>query len=409
MSQGLSQNLALEFRRKIETGQWGLGKRLPTTRELAAEYQVSANTIQGAFRMLEAHGLVDRRPRRGGFVKLPSTSREMSKATAVGFVGVFAQLSEETDADEWTHRINRGADIELTQAGYHPSLFSYSRDEQNAVPRLLSLITDARDRLAGILCFLSPPVFGLIDELDRLDIPWVTINRPREGAVHNFVTHDAFGGSRLIGRCLARLKADRIAILSDAMMPGKSSADKYFGFMQGYIERGMPSRGVDFIECERYFEQDGYNYLRAYIQQHGPPKAVVTSGDLLAAGAMRLLRELDIKVPGQVGVIGSTGLKMAEYTHPSLTVLPVPMEQMGQAAAQMLVEMSREGVRRLVGRYVPAPLVVRESLRIPEELIAEESVGLHQPAAALLAPRVAGQGSTVALVNVFSPAVVVQR
>ena len=377
MSQGLSQNLALEFRRKIETGQWAFGQRLPTTRELAAKYQVSANTIQGAFRVLEAHGLVDRRPRRGGFVKLPSTRREMSKATTVGFVGVFAHLKEESDADEWTHRINRGADVELMQAGYHPSLFSYSGDEPNAVPRLLSLITEARDRLAGILCFLSPPVFGLIDELDRLDIPWVTINRPRETAVHNFVTHDAFGGSRLIGRCLARLKADRVAILSDPMLPGKTSADKYFGFMQGYIERGMPSRGVDFIECERYLEQDGYNHLRTYIERYGPPKAVFASGDLLAAGAMRLLREMDIKVPGQVGVIGSTGLKMAEYTHPSLTVLPVPMEQMGEAAVQMLLEMSREGVRRMIGRYVPTRLVVRESFAVPEALINEESVGLR--------------------------------
>ena len=377
MAQRLSQNLALEFRRKIETGQWVSGQRLPTTRQLAAKYQVSANTIQGAFRVLEAHNLVDRRPRRGGFVKLPSARRETSKVTTVGFVGVFAHLQEESDADEWTHRIIRGADVELTQGGYHPSLFSYSREEQNATPRLLSLITEARDRLAGIVCFLSPPVYGLLDELDRLDIPWVTINRSHEAAVHNFVMHDAFGGSRLIGRCMARLKLDRIAVLSDRMLPGKTTADKYFGFMQGYIERGMPSRDVDFIECDRYFEQDGYNHLRAYIERYGPPKVVYTSGDLLAAGAMRLLRELDIKVPGQVQVIGSTGLNMAEYTHPSLTVLPVPMEQMGEAAARMLLEMSREGVRRMIGRYVPAPLVVRESFAIPPELIQEESVGLR--------------------------------
>ena len=46
MSKGLSQNLACEFRRKIETGQWPSGERLPTTRELAAKYRVSVNTIR---------------------------------------------------------------------------------------------------------------------------------------------------------------------------------------------------------------------------------------------------------------------------------------------------------------------------------------------------------------------------
>ncbi|HTL28928.1 MAG TPA: substrate-binding domain-containing protein [Tepidisphaeraceae bacterium] len=301
----------------------------------------------------------------------------MSKPSTVGFVGVFAHLNEESSADEWTHRIIRGADVQLIPQGYHPSLFSYSTEEMDALPRLLPLISEARERLAGIVVFLSAPVFGLIDELDKLDIPWVTINRPHETAVHNFVTHDAFGSARLIGRCMARMNLDRVAILSDLMLPGKSSADKYFGFMQGYVERGMASRGVDFIECERIQEQDGYNYFSAYIRRYGPPKAVFASGDLLAAGAVRALREMDIKVPQQVGVIGGTNLKMAEYIHPSLTVLPVPMEQMGEAAAQLLLEMSREGVRRLIGKYVPAPLIVRESMPLSQKLISEESVGLR--------------------------------
>jgi DNA-binding LacI/PurR family transcriptional regulator len=384
MSRGQSHHLAVEFRRKIETGQWPTGRRLPTTRELAAQYQVSVNTIQGAFRVL--HDLVDRRPRRGAFVKNPAAERSTSKGTTVGFVGLFTHRNKESSsADEWTHRIIRGADMELVQQGCHPSLFSYSIEEQNAVPRLLPLITEARERLAGLVVFVSQPVFGLVDELDRLDLPWVTINRLHETAVHNFVTHHAFDGSRLIGRCFARLGKQRVVILSDHMLPGKSSADKYFGFMQGYIERGMPSNAVRFIGCDNVQEEDGYNHLSAYIQQHGAPDAVYTSGDLLAAGAMRLLRERKLKVPEQVGVIGSTGLKMAEYTHPSLTVLPVPMEQMGKAAAQMVLEMSREGVRRLIGEYVPVTPTVRESFPIPSELLQEESVDLRcSPGAAAL-------------------------
>src|SRR6476661_6439469 len=62
MHEGLSQRLARQFRQKIETGEWAVGKRLPTTRALAAELGVSINTIQNAFRQLEAHNLVERRP-----------------------------------------------------------------------------------------------------------------------------------------------------------------------------------------------------------------------------------------------------------------------------------------------------------------------------------------------------------
>jgi DNA-binding LacI/PurR family transcriptional regulator len=377
MNHGLSKNIAHEFRRKIETGQWASGQRLPTTRELAAEYQVSVNTIQGAFRVLEAHDLVDRRPRRGGFVKVPSDRREMSKATTVGFVGVFADAAHATDASEWTQRIVHGADQELLDGGYHPSLFSYSPGASGEVERLVAKIDQSAEQLAGMVLFLSPAIYGLTDELDKREVPWVTINRVHEHASQNFVAQDAFTAARLIGRCLARMNVKRVAVLSDAMQPGKSSADKFFGLIQGCVERGMPSRNVDYVASGGFLEQDGYAQLDAYVRRHGAPGVVFASGDLLALGAIRCLRERKLAVPSQVGVIGATGLKMGEYTHPSLTVLANPMERMGQEAARMLLQMSRENVSRLIGRYVPAPLIVRESFPLAQELIEQESAGLH--------------------------------
>src|SRR5688500_20307021 len=118
MAQRLSQNLALEFRRKIETGQWVSGQRLPTTRQLAATYQVSANTIQGAFRVLEAHDLVDRRPRRGGFVKGPAVRRE-NKTDTVGFVRVLGPDGHDSYVSEWTPRIAHREGRELVPAAVH--------------------------------------------------------------------------------------------------------------------------------------------------------------------------------------------------------------------------------------------------------------------------------------------------
>src|SRR3954453_18277995 len=98
MHEGLSQRLARQFRQKIETGEWAVGKRLPTTRALAAELGVSINTIQNAFRQLEAHNLVERRPRLGGFVKARPAQQTFAgggntttrrAATTIGIVSPF--------------------------------------------------------------------------------------------------------------------------------------------------------------------------------------------------------------------------------------------------------------------------------------------------------------------------------
>ena len=52
-----------------------------------------------------------------------------------------------------------------------------------------------------------------------------------------------------------------------------------------------------------------------------------------------------------------------------MTVMQVPMEQMGREAARMLMQMSREGDRRIAGRFIPTSLLVRESF------VAQSSTG----------------------------------
>ena len=66
-----------------------------------------------------------------------------------------------------------------------------------------------------------------------------------------------------------------------------------------------------------------------------------------------------------MSIVGSTGLNLVEYAHPTLTVLQQPMEEMGREAALMLLEMVREEIRRLLGRFLPSPFIVRESLAAP--------------------------------------------
>ena len=62
----------LQVKRKIEaliaSGQWDKGRRLPTERSLAAELNVSRNTVSLAYRQLEAEGLITSRQGRGTFV-----------------------------------------------------------------------------------------------------------------------------------------------------------------------------------------------------------------------------------------------------------------------------------------------------------------------------------------------------
>lgn len=380
MIEALSQRLAREFREKIATGEWCEGERLPTTRQLAASYGVSVNTIQNAFRELEASDLVERRPRLGGFVKkLSHSAVHRRTATTIAAVTAATDLVNISEArDDWSYRIIRGCEQELAPSGFHVALYSYSMSDPDSLPKLIEKIEQAGESIAGLLCFLSPPIANLPEELDRRNLPWVTINRPKEHAPQNFVTHDAFAGARLVGRCLARMDYPGVMMLSEEMRSGRSNGDKYFGLLEGWVESGAPSRAIDFVKANSYEEKDGYAAFRNHVEKYGAPRAVFASGDYLALGAIRACRDLKLSVCDDVAVIGATGLQIAAYSHPPLTVLDTPMEQLGREAAQMLLEMAREGTRRVIGRFVPSSVLVRESLQIPEGLLKSEQAAIEQ-------------------------------
>jgi GntR family transcriptional regulator len=57
------------LRQRVASGQYGIGERLPTTRELANEFGVAPNTVLSAIRVLRDEGLVSSQQGRGTFVR----------------------------------------------------------------------------------------------------------------------------------------------------------------------------------------------------------------------------------------------------------------------------------------------------------------------------------------------------
>src|SRR5690554_1819402 len=61
--------LAAEFRRHIESGEWAATKQLPTLEALMESYNVSRMTLRQALGVLESEGLIWRARGKGTFVE----------------------------------------------------------------------------------------------------------------------------------------------------------------------------------------------------------------------------------------------------------------------------------------------------------------------------------------------------
>ncbi len=103
-----------------------------------------------------------------------------------------------------------------------------------------------------------------------------------------------------------------------------------------------------------FSEASGANVMRALLDRHPDLDGVFAASDLMAVGAMRVLRELGRRLPQDVSLVGFEDSVLARQTEPALTTVHQPVEAMGREMARLLVAHIR-------GEEVPAPLVVLET------------------------------------------------
>lgn len=86
----------------------------------------------------------------------------------------------------------------------------------------------------------------------------------------------------------------------------------------------------------------GYQAMASYLEQPVPPDAIFAANDLMALGALTLLRERSISVPQQIAVVGFDDIDEASRSVPALTTVDQPTDQIGSVAATLLLTALRD-------------------------------------------------------------------
>ena len=92
------------------------------------------------------------------------------------------------------------------------------------------------------------------------------------------------------------------------------------------------------------------------------PTAVVAANVMAGVGVLAACHELGVDVPGELSVIALIDTWFCEHTNPPLTVVDMPMTEMGAKAFELGLEMIEGSPRQsIVLRQPPPRLVVRAS------------------------------------------------
>jgi LacI family transcriptional regulator len=141
------------------------------------------------------------------------------------------------------------------------------------------------------------------------------------------------------------------------------------GFRKALQEAHLPLR-EEYIRPGGFSMEGGYRAALEILQLPNPPTAVHVCNNRMTLGLMHTLKDLGLKCPQDVSVLGFDDFDWSELFSPRLTTIVQPSYEMGKRATGMLLQViqapdqhfeSGEGNRVVL----KAELRVRESTAPP--------------------------------------------
>lgn len=145
-----------------------------------------------------------------------------------------------------------------------------------------------------------------------------------------------------------------------------STADPYPSIKErrkGYT-RALQDGGIDetYIEVSELSRDGGYEGTRRLLQRAPQVTAIFACNDEVAVGAMRAIKEMDLRIPEDISIMGFDDIDLATETDPPLTTVHVDKYQMGALAVRHLRDRAENPDRPNLITAVTTNLVIRDSV-----------------------------------------------
>ncbi|HEX9483371.1 MAG TPA: LacI family DNA-binding transcriptional regulator [Gemmatimonadaceae bacterium] len=199
----------------------------------------------------------------------------------------------------------------------------------------------------------------------RANVPVIVIERDYQIQQVSCLLVDSEQGGYAATCHLAERGRRRIAMIAGPTTGAGSAtygrATRLEGYRRALKDLRLPFDEQLVVEGNFRYESGG-SAMHTLLELEDPPDAVFAANDMMAFGAMSVVRDAGLSVPDDVALIGFDNVPMADLTTPGLTTMAMPMVELGDAAARLLDAQIRLGADHIPLRDTfSATLVARAS------------------------------------------------
>ncbi len=194
-----------------------------------------------------------------------------------------------------------------------------------------------RQRVDGIIDAAASQKWDILTQADIEHTPLVFADRAYDGLTGPYVGVKNCEGAALATQHLVDCGHQKIGILA-GFQRLSTMRDRLSGFRQVMDENEKPLPEEWVITSPLSIEAGRMAALKL-LTKPDHPTAMFISNNLLSLGALLAIKDLGLRCPEEIAVIGFDDHPWAAVSNPPLTVIRQPSRSVGQAAASMLLDL----------------------------------------------------------------------
>ena len=278
----------------------------------------------------------------------------MKKSKTLGIL--VNELKRESAKDNFTFEMLCGVSDALSDSDYEFVLLSTSTAKQKN--KTFKQLCEER-QLAGVIIQGLKTDDKYLEEIIESDLPCVLIDILITDETTRYVSSNQTDSIIAAIKYLHRLGHTEIAYMNGSERAHVSKVRKQ-GYLDALKEIGIPAK-ENYIINGQYSEEIAKKAALTFLINTPEVTAVFCASDLMAIGVLKAAKELGIKVPEQLSIIGFDDIVLSRYTTPPLTTIAQSPYDMATEGTRLLTAMIEGEQEKTPFKLINSELVIRES------------------------------------------------
>lgn len=231
---------------------------------------------------------------------------------------------------------------------------------------LSSIDTMLNNQIEGLLISFSKETenFDHFSKLIEQNFPVVFFDRiPNIENTVNVRVNDFQGAYDATAHLIQQGYRNIIHLAGPKTLP--ISTKRMEGYLQALDDHSIVQNLEWVIPCPIGTREESYLITKTLFESNqNRPNGIFASNDIAAAGAMMAIKELGLRIPEEVGIVGFSNWQFSSMIDPPLSSVAQPGFEMGQKAAALLLEMierKKDDIWEAKAVILETELIIRKS------------------------------------------------